>query len=224
MLFDSQSGLEQEISRFFFLRQQVNRSKSNRANFCLADFIAPSFVNIDDYLGAFIVTAGEGIEQLAKFYEDKNDDYNSILVKALGDRLAEALAEMTHLHVRTKYWGYSKNENLSNNQLIDEKYVGIRPAPGYPACPDHTEKETLFKLLNADKNIKVTLTESFAMTPSSSVSGFYFSNPDSAYFGVGKIYEDQVKDYAKRKSLKKNIVEKWLSSSLGYSLEENNEF
>ena len=218
IIFDEKNKVE--ISRLFFLRQQVDRSKSERANFCLADFVAPTSTNIEDHIGGFIVTAGEGIEKLAKYYEDKNDDYNSILVKSLGDRIAEALAEMLHRDVRTKFWGYSNGENFSNDQLISEEYIGIRPAPGYPACPDHTEKETLFKLLKADENIKVKLTESFAMTPSSSVSGFYFSNPDAAYFGVGKVYEDQVKDYAKRKGVNKKIVEKWLSSSLGYSVED----
>ena len=209
-----------EISRLFFLRQQIDRSKSKRANFCLADFIAPTSENIKDYIGGFIVTAGEGIEKLAKYYEDKNDDYNSILVKSLGDRIAEALAEMLHVDVRTKFWGYAKGEKFSNDQLINEEYIGIRPAPGYPACPDHTEKKTLFKLLKANENIKVKLTESFAMTPSSSVSGFYFSNPSAAYFGVGKVYEDQVEDYAKRKGVDKKIAEKWLSSSLGYAIED----
>ena len=143
---------------FFFLRQQIDRSKSERANLCLADFVAPASVNIEDFVGGFIVTAGEGIEKLAKNYEDKNDDYNSILVKSLGDRIAEALAEMLHYDVRKKFWGYAKDEKLTNDQLISEEYVGIRPAPGYPACPDHTEKETLFKLLKADENIKVKLT------------------------------------------------------------------
>ena len=209
-----------EISRLFFLRQQIDRSKSKRANFCLADFIAPASENIKDYIGGFIVTAGEGIEKLAKYYEDKNDDYNSILVKSLGDRIAEALAEMLHVDVRTKFWGYAKGEKFSNDQLINEEYIGIRPAPGYPACPDHTEKKTLFKLLKANENIKVKLTESYAMTPSSSVSGFYFSNPSAAYFGVGKVYEDQVEDYAKRKGVDKRIAEKWLSSSLGYAIED----
>ena len=209
-----------EISRLFFLRQQIDRSKSKRANFCLADFIAPTSENIKDYIGGFIVTAGEGIEKLAKYYEDKNDDYNSILVKSLGDRIAEALAEMLHVDVRTKFWGYAKGEKFSNDQLINEEYIGIRPAPGYPACPDHTEKKTLFKLLKANENIKVKLTESYAMTPSSSVSGFYFSNPSAAYFGVGKVYEDQVEDYAKRKGVDKKIAEKWLSSSLGYAIED----
>jgi len=209
-----------QISRLFFLRQQVDRSKSKRSNFCLADFIAPASTNIDDYIGGFIVTAGEGVEKLAKYYEDKNDDYNSILVKSLGDRIAEALAEMLHFDVRMNFWGYAKGEKFSNDQLIGEEYIGIRPAPGYPACPDHTEKETLFKLLKADENIKVELTESFAMTPSSSVSGFYFSNPSAAYFGVGKVYEDQVIDYAKRKGVDKKTAEKSLSSSLGYSVED----
>ena len=209
-----------EISRLFFLRQQMDRSKSKRANFCLADFVAPTSAKIQDYIGGFIVTAGEGIEKLAKYYEDKNDDYNSILVKSLGDRIAEALAEMLHVDVRTKFWGYAKGEKFSNDQLINEEYIGIRPAPGYPACPDHTEKKTLFRLLKANENIKVKLTESFAMTPSSSVSGFYFSNPSAAYFGVGKVYEDQVEDYAKRKGVDKRIAEKWLSSSLGYAIED----
>ena len=152
VIFDEKNKVE--ISRLFFLRQQVDRSKSERANFCLADFIAPTSTNIEDHIGGFIVTAGEGIEKLAKYYEDKNDDYNSILVKSLGDRIAEALAEMLHRDVRTKFWGYSNGENFSNDQLISEEYIGIRPAPGYPACPDHTEKETLFKLLKADENIK----------------------------------------------------------------------
>ena len=214
---------KKEISKLFFLRQQVNRTNSNRANYCLSDFIAPVDLNIEDYIGGFIVTAGEGIENLAMNYEKKNDDYNSILVKSIGDRLAEGLAEMVHQEVRINYWGYDKKEKLSNEQLINEKYVGIRPAPGYPACPDHTEKKTLFDLLDAKKNIKVKLTESYAMTPSSSVSGFYFSNPDSSYFGVGKIYQDQVNDYAQRKGVKSKIVEKWLSSSLGYSIEEKND-
>ena len=130
-----------EISRLFFLRQQIDRSKSKRANFCLADFVAPIESNVEDYIGGFIVTAGKGIEKLSKYYEDKNDDYNSILVKSLGDRIAEALAEMLHADVRSKHWGYEKGESFSNDQLINEEYLGIRPAPGYPACPDHTEKK-----------------------------------------------------------------------------------
>ena len=217
IIFDSER--KNEISKLYFLRQQIDRSNSKRANFCLSDFIAPIKSGLDDYIGGFIVTAGDGIENLAKEFEKKNDDYNSILVKSIGDRIAEGLAEMTHETVRKNSWGYSKDEKLKNTELINEKYIGIRPAPGYPACPDHTEKETLFKLLNASQNIKVKLTESFAMTPSSSVSGFYFSNPHSSYFGVGKLYKDQVNDYADRKGVNIKFTEKWLSSSLGYSPE-----
>ena len=205
------------IEKFYNLRQQVNRTKSNRANFCLSDFVAPKKSGLSDYVGGFLVTAGKEIENLAKDFESNKDDYNSILVKSLGDRIAEALAEMMHQKVRTNYWGYAVDENLSNKQLINELYKGIRPAPGYPACPDHTQKKTLFKLLQVSKNIKVKLTESFAMTPASSVSGLYFSHPDAAYFGVGKINKDQVEDYAKRRGLSIEEVEKWLAPNLSYS-------
>ena len=205
------------IEKFYNLRQQVNRTKSNRANFCLSDFVAPKKSGLSDYVGGFLVTAGKEIENLAKDFEDNKDDYNSILVKSLGDRIAEALAEMMHQNVRTNYWGYAVDENLSNKQLINELYTGIRPAPGYPACPDHTQKKTLFKLLQVSKNLKVKLTESFAMTPASSVSGLYFSHPDAAYFGVGKINKDQVEDYAKRRGLSIEEVEKWLAPNLSYS-------
>ena len=164
-----------------------------------------------------MVTAGDGIEKLSKEYENKKDDYNAIMVKALGDRIAEALAEMMHAEGRKKYWGYAKEENLSNEQLIKETYRGIRPAPGYPACPDHTEKTTLFELLEVSKNLRVKLTESFAMSPASSVSGLYFSHPDASYFGVGKINKDQVLDYAKRKGVALEEIEKWLGPNLSYS-------
>ena len=164
-----------------------------------------------------MVTAGDGIEKLSKEYENKKDDYNAIMVKALGDRIAEALAEMMHAEVRKKYWGYAKEENLSNEQLIKENYTGIRPAPGYPACPDHTEKSTLFELLEVSKNLKVELTESFAMSPASSVSGLYFSHPESSYFGIGKINKDQVLDYANRKGVALEDIEKWLGPNLSYS-------
>ena len=167
--------------------------------------------------GGFLVTAGSGIEDLSSEYENKNDDYNSILVKSIGDRFAEGLAEMLHASVRKKYWGYNPKESLKNSDLISEKYIGIRPAPGYPACPDHTEKETLFSLLNVKENLKIKLTESYAMSPASSVSGLYFSNPMSSYFGVGKIYKDQIEDYAKRKGLGVDLIEKWLGPNLGYS-------
>ncbi|MDC3091465.1 methionine synthase [Rickettsiales bacterium] len=205
------------LKKFFFLRQQIERKKSARANYCLSDFIAPKSTEINDYLGGFVVTAGSGIEETAKYYESKKDDYNSILMKSLGDRIAEALAEKVHQEVRKKYWGYQRDEELTNDQLIKEKYQGIRPAPGYPACPDHTEKQTLFDLLEIEKNIKVSLTESFAMNPMSSVSGFYFSNPMASYFGLGKINKDQVEDYSRRKKVSVEFVEKWLGPNLSYS-------
>ena len=203
--------------RLFFLRQQIERKTSHRANFCLADFVAPKSENINDFIGGFVVTAGSGIDKTAKLYEDKNDDYNSILIKSLGDRLAEGLAEKMHLDVRKIFWGYDAKESLDNDQLIKEQYSGIRPAPGYPACPDHTEKETLFELLEIKKNLKVKLTESFAMLPMSSVSGFYFANNQSSYFGLGKVNEDQVKDYSKRKNISVEYAEKWLGPNLSYS-------
>ena len=165
------------FNKLFNLRQQINRKNSKRANFCLSDFIAPTNLDIKDYIGGFLVTAGSQIEKISDKFERRKDDYNSILVKSLGDRIAEALAEMMHQKVRTDLWGYDKNENLTNDELIHEEYIGIRPAPGYPACPDHTQKEVLFDLLDVSKNLKVKLTESFAMSPSSSVSGLYFSNP-----------------------------------------------
>ncbi len=208
---------KQILRKLHFLRQQVNRENSKRANFCLSDFVSPVSSRIKDFIGGFLVTAGDGIEKLSKEYENKKDDYNAIMVKALGDRIAEALAEMMHAEVRKKYWGYAKEENLSNEQLIKETYRGIRPAPGYPACPDHTEKSTLFELLEVSKNLKVKLTESFAMSPASSVSGLYFSHPDASYFGVGKINKDQVLDYAKRKGVAVEEVEKWLGPNLSYS-------
>ena len=205
------------LKKLHFLRQQVSRENSKRPNFCLSDFVSPTSSKIKDFIGGFLVTAGDGIEKLSKEYEDKKDDYNAIMVKALGDRIAEALAEMMHAEVRKKYWGYAKEENLSNEQLIKENYTGIRPAPGYPACPDHTEKSTLFELLEVSKNLKVELTESFAMSPASSVSGLYFSHPESSYFGVGKINKDQVLDYANRKGVAVEDIEKWLGPNLSYS-------
>ena len=205
------------LKKLHFLRQQVSRENSKRPNFCLSDFVSPTSSKIKDFIGGFLVTAGDGIEKLSKEYENKKDDYNAIMVKALGDRIAEALAEMMHAEVRKKYWGYAKEENLSNEQLIKENYTGIRPAPGYPACPDHTEKSTLFELLEVSKNLKVELTESFAMSPASSVSGLYFSHPESSYFGVGKINKDQVLDYANRKGVAIEDIEKWLGPNLSYS-------
>ncbi|HBQ61315.1 MAG TPA: methionine synthase, partial [Balneolaceae bacterium] len=185
-------------------------------NSSLSDYIAPRETGVTDYIGFFAVTAGIGIEPLLKKYQEKHDDYNVILVKAVADRLAEAFAERMHERVRKEFWGYSDEENFSNQELIAEKYSGIRPAPGYPACPDHTEKRTLFDLLEVEQNADIELTESFAMYPASSVSGMYFSHPQSRYFRVGNLGEDQITDYAKRKSSAKEKVEKWLSPNLDY--------
>jgi 5-methyltetrahydrofolate--homocysteine methyltransferase len=200
---------------FHFLRQQ--RKMTNKVpNLCLSDFIAPADAGITDYMGFFTVTAGIGIDEHVKRFESQHDDYNSILIKALADRLAEAFAEKLHQLIRTDYWGYSNNESLSNEDLILEKYQGIRPAPGYPACPDHTEKGHLFELLNNEKAIGVSLTESYAMLPTAAVSGFYFAHPDSRYFGLGKINKDQVTDYAQRKGMDEATAERWLRPVLSY--------
>ncbi len=197
------------------LRQQGQKA-STLPNRCLSDFIAPLNSGETDYIGAFAVTTGLGIEALLDKYEKEHDDYNSIMVKALADRLAEAFAELLHERVRKEFWGYAAEETLSNEELISEKYDGIRPAPGYPACPDHTEKKRLFELLDAEKQIGIQLTESYAMYPASAVSGFYFSHPESTYFGLGKIAKDQVTDYAKRKGMSLDDVERWLSPVLNY--------
>ena len=197
------------------LRQQGQKA-STLPNRCLSDFIAPLNSGETDYIGAFAVTTGLGIEVLLDKYEKEHDDYNSIMVKALADRLAEAFAELLHERVRKEFWGYAAEETLSNEDLISEKYDGIRPAPGYPACPDHTEKKRLFELLDAEKQIGIQLTESYAMYPASAVSGFYFSHPESTYFGLGKIAKDQVTDYAKRKGMSLDDVERWLSPVLNY--------
>ncbi len=181
----------------------------------LADFIAPVSAGREDYMGMFAVTAGIGIEKLIAKFKAANDDYSDIMVKALADRLAEAFAECLHEKVRKELWGYAPKEGLTNEDLISEKYSGIRPAPGYPACPDHTEKGLLFKILDAEK-AGIILTESYAMYPASSVSGFYFANAESKYFGLGKIEKDQVEEYAKRKGMTVAEVEKWLSPNLSY--------
>lgn len=200
--------------RLHHLRQQSQKAPG-LPNYCLSDFIAPSSTGKKDYIGGFAVTAGIGIEALIEKFDKQFDDYNSIMVKALADRLVEALAELMHERIRKEFWGYAKNENLNNEELIKEKYKGIRPAPGYPACPDHTEKQTLFAILNA-KEAGIELTDSFAMYPASSVSGWYFSHPDSRYFPVGKIYQDQVQDYAQRKNMTIEEAERWLSPILAY--------
>ncbi len=198
---------------FLTLRQQSQKT-AGAPNIALADFIAPKDSGVQDYMGCFCVTTGFGVEEKAKAFEKDLDDYNSILVKALGDRLAEAFAEYLHLQVRKEIWGYASDENLSNQDLIAENYNGIRPAPGYPACPDHLEKPTIWKLLNVEQEIGVTLTESMAMWPASSVSGYYFANPESKYFGLGKIKQDQVEDYSKRRNTTMEQAQKWLAPNI----------
>ena len=198
---------------FLSLRQQLKK-REGIPNIALADFIAPKDSGIQDYMGCFCVSTGFGTQKLAKQFEADHDDYNSIMIKALADRLAEAFAEYLHKDVRTKQWGYAKNETLSNNELIKEHYKGIRPAPGYPACPDHLEKTTIWKLLQVEERIGVELTESLAMWPAASVSGYYFANPEAKYFGLGKITDDQLKDYAKRRGISNEEAEKWLSPNL----------
>jgi 5-methyltetrahydrofolate--homocysteine methyltransferase len=197
-----------------FLRQQGKKG-SKIPNLSLADYIAPKNSGKMDYIGGFAVTAGLGIDAITKKFEEDHDDYNSIMTKAVADRLAEAFAELMHEKVRKEYWGYAANEAFDNESLIKEKYQGIRPAPGYPACPDHTEKDTLFNLIKAEE-VGLKLTESFAMLPAASVSGFYFSHPECKYFGLGKIYQDQIKEYAQRKGMDLEVVERWLAPVLGY--------
>ncbi|MFI5279651.1 MAG: vitamin B12 dependent-methionine synthase activation domain-containing protein, partial [Gemmatimonadales bacterium] len=187
-----------------------------RPNLCLADFVAPAGSGSADWIGAFAVTAGHGLEPLVREFESQHDDYNAILAKALADRLAEALAERLHERVRRELWGYAADEQLGSDDLVAEKYRGIRPAPGYPACPDHTEKRALFDLLGVTERTGITLTESYAMWPAASVSGWYFAHPDAHYFGVGRIGKDQAADYARRKGMTLKETERWLSSSLGY--------
>jgi 5-methyltetrahydrofolate--homocysteine methyltransferase len=204
---------EEETFIFRTLRQQHKKSEG-KEYLALSDFIAPKTSEKQDYIGAFAVTTGFGTDELAQKYEAEHDDYNAIMVKAIADRLAEAFAEFLHKKVRTEIWGYSNDENLENDDLISEKYVGIRPAPGYPACPDHLEKTTIWDLLKVKENIGLELTESLAMFPTASVSGYYFANPKAKYFGVGKITEDQLKDYAERKNVDLELARKWLSPNL----------
>ncbi|MFY1045081.1 methionine synthase [Chryseobacterium sp. GP-SGM7] len=203
---------EQKV-KFLTLRQQAQRSKG-KDYLALSDFIAPQSSGKTDYMGAFCVTTGFGTDELAEQYEKANDDYNAIMVKALADRFAEAYAEFLHKKVRTEYWGYANQENLSNEELIAEKYKGIRPAPGYPACPDHLEKHAIWELLKVEENIGVYLTESLAMFPTAAVSGYYFGSPHAKYFGLGKIAEDQLKDYSKRKGISLQEARKWLNPNL----------
>jgi 5-methyltetrahydrofolate--homocysteine methyltransferase len=204
------------IATLHTLRQQLAR-REGRANVALADFIAPRQSGLRDYIGAFGVTAGIGEDAVVERFKGANDDYSAIMAKALADRLAEALTERMHQRVRREFWAYDAGEALSNSDLIAERYRGIRPAPGYPAQPDHTEKKTLFKLLGGERGIGVTLTESFAMWPGASVCGLYFSHPESYYFGVGKIERDQVADYARRKAETLAEMERWLAPILNYN-------
>ncbi len=203
------------ITVFRNLRNQTKKEKGT-PNLCLSDFIAPKSSGRIDYIGAFAVTAGQGIEKVLSEFEKDHDDYSSIMIKALADRLAEAFTELLHLKVRKEYWEYSSDESLSLNDLLLEKYRGIRPAHGYPACPDHSEKETLFQLLDVENNTGIQLTESFSMMPAASVSGLLFANPESKYFFVGKMARDQIQDYAKRKNFPVETIEKWLATELNY--------
>jgi 5-methyltetrahydrofolate--homocysteine methyltransferase len=209
---DSRSGVKRVLHT---IRQQMQKSPGE-PNIALADFIAPKESGVEDYIGMFAVTAGIGIEKLVEKFEKDHDDYNSIMVKAIADRLAEAFAEQLHELVRKEYWGYASDEIFSNEDLVKEKYIGIRPAPGYPAQPDHTEKPIIFSLLDVEENAGIKLTESMAMYPAASVSGLYFSHPDAKYFSVGKIGKDQVLDYHRRKGMSVEEVERWLSPILNY--------
>jgi 5-methyltetrahydrofolate--homocysteine methyltransferase len=206
------------LTNFHFLRQQKQKPPG-RPNHSLADFIAPKSTGLEDHIGLFAVTSGIGADDIARRFEDENDVYNSIMVKALADRFAEAFAEMLHERVRKEFWGYAADENLPTESIIREEYQGIRPAPGYPACPEHTEKRTLWNLLDVEENAGISLTESCAMNPGAAVSGYYFSHPESRYFGVSEIGRDQVKDYAERKGMSLEEAEKWLSPNLGYDSE-----
>jgi 5-methyltetrahydrofolate--homocysteine methyltransferase len=203
------------ITEFHTLRQQGKKG-DKVPNMAFSDFLAPKETGIADYIGGFVVSAGFGIEKMLEAFAAEHDDYRSIMVKALADRLAEAFTELMHAKVRKELWGYAPNETLGNDDLIKEKYQGIRPAPGYPGCPDHTEKITLFNLLDAANKTGIILTENLAMYPASSVSGLYFSNPESKYFGLGKIGEDQVADLASRKGMPQEELERWLSPNLNY--------
>jgi len=206
---------EDRLMRLCHLRQQRSKPAGQPQN-CLADFVAPTTTGLADHVGAFAVTAGIGIEEHVQRFEKDHDDYSAIILKALADRLAEASAEYLHERVRREHWGYAADEQLSNDELINEQYAGIRPAPGYPACPDHTEKKKLWELLDVEASIGLKLTDSYAMYPTAAVSGFYFSHPDSRYFSVGKIDRDQLLSYAERKGMSVAETERWLMPNLGY--------
>jgi 5-methyltetrahydrofolate--homocysteine methyltransferase len=208
-------GRAQVLLTLHHLRQQTVRP-DGKPNQCLADFVAPKETGLADWIGAFAVTAGHGIDERVARFEAAHDDYRAILLKALADRLAEAFAERMHQVVRRDLWGYAADERLDNDALIREEYRGIRPAPGYPACPDHTEKDLLWTLLNAEERAGIWLTESKAMVPTASVSGFYYSHPQARYFGLGKVDRDQVADYARRKGMTVAEAERWLAPNLAY--------
>ena len=205
----------QLIGTFHQLRQQEKRQGAT-AQLCLSDFIAPKETGIPDYCGAFAVTAGIGVAELVQQFKKENNDYKAIMLEALSDRLAEAFAERLHEIVRTEVWGYNKYEALTPDELIASKYQGIRPAPGYPACPEHSEKETIFNLLQAKEHSGISLTEHYSMFPNASVCGVYFAHPESRYFGIEKVGKDQVNDYATRKKVSTEFIEKYLPSNLNY--------
>ena len=202
-------------SVLYTLRQQMSKG-SGKANLALSDFIGPKDKKIRDYIGAFAVTAGIDMEKKSSEFKKNNDDYGSIMLSAICDRFAEAFAERLHERVRKEFWGYAEDEKLNSQDLISEQYQGIRPAPGYPACTDHSEKSSLFQLLDVEKNTEIKLTENFAMWPAASICGYYFSHPKSSYFGVGKLNKDQVSDYATRKQKSLKYVERWLQPNLNY--------
>jgi 5-methyltetrahydrofolate--homocysteine methyltransferase len=206
---------QQRLCTLNHLRQQSDKA-DGKPNFSLADYVAPADSGKTDYIGGFVVTAGIGVDEMVAEFEANNDDYSAIMVKALADRLAESLAEYMHKRVRTEFWAYANDEALSNEDLIRERYQGIRPAPGYPACPDHSEKTKLFELLSATETTGVSLTEHFAMVPAASVSGFYYSHPESRYFAIGKVERDQIEDLAARKGMDIAELERWLRPNLGY--------
>ncbi|MCY4580821.1 MAG: methionine synthase, partial [Chloroflexi bacterium] len=212
------NGRNDIVAKLHFLRQQWDKSRQ-RANlpqedFCLADFIAPKESGAADHIGAFVVTAGIGGDEYATSLEAANDDYNAILSRALADRLAEAFSELLHQRVRKEFWGYSPDEHLDTERLLKEEYQGIRPAFGYPACPDHTENATLWRILDAERRIGARLTENFAILPTASTAGLYFAHPESRYFGVGRIGNDQAQDYAKRKGMSLSDMNRWLAPNL----------
>ncbi len=213
MIVFTDESRQQVSETLLFLRQQKAKA-GGRANRCLADYIAPADSGLPDHIGLFAVTAGLGIERRVEEFESCNDDYSAIMLKALADRLAEALAERLHQRVRKEIWAYAVDENLDNKSLIAEDYLGIRPAPGYPACPDHSEKEKIFRLLNAPTNAGMWLTEGFAMLPAASVSGYYFAHPQAKYFVQGPVLPDQLQDYARRKGLDLDSVRRLLPTNL----------